>query len=499
MNPNLQTRLAVLRTLPSLPAAALRVIDLAGNPEADMTATAAAVGTDPALAAKILRIANSAMYGKTRKTDNLRQALTLLGLNATLTLALGFSLSHVLRSSLGHGIDRERIWRRSVLAAGACRTIATRLNIAKSEELLLCGLLQDIGMLAFADVAAAQYAPILAGAARHADLARAERAAFGCDHAQAGAWMAGAWGLPEYLEQAIFESDSASPTSRFNAVVALSGIVADIWLGPDPKAARAAAMTAASRLLGLEHDAFTEILVGVAEAIPEVSALFDIRLVDAEHAASILDHARELLVVRNLRQLDEAMRRREEADHLRDRARSLEERARRDALTGAYNRAHLDEVLQNEYAQAVQHGWPLSIAFFDLDDFKNINDRYGHLVGDEVLRQFAQLLMRGLRSRDIVARYGGEEFLVVMPGLHHVDANEVLQRLVAQVSGTPLAEADGDAIRVTVSAGLAATDEGAPATSVEALLREADRGLYAAKRSGRNRLVTAPPQESSAG
>jgi diguanylate cyclase (GGDEF)-like protein len=490
--------MAVLRTLPSLPAAALRVVELAGNPDADMTATAAAISVDPALTAKILRIANSPLYTNTRKTENLRQALTLLGLNATLTLALGFSLSHAFRSSLGRSIDRDMIWRRSVLSAGTCRLIATRLNLAHTEEAMLGGLLQDIGMLALADIAPESYAPLLAEAECHADLPALERKAYGCDHAEVGAWMAKAWGLPDYLEAALFESDSPSPTSRFNAVVAVSGIIADIWLRKDPRAARNDAQAAVERLLGLGHSDCAELLVGVAESIPDVSAMFDIHVVDAEHAASILDHARELLVIRNLRQLDDAMRRRDDDEHMHDHVRKLEEKARRDSLTGAYNRAHLDEMLRKEYSIAVEHGWPLSLAFFDLDDFKNINDRYGHLVGDEVLRQFAQLLMRSLRSRDIVARYGGEEFLIVLPGIDRDDASEVLQRVVSMVSTTPLAEVDGEVIKVTVSAGLAVADEHRRFASVEELLREADRALYSAKRNGRNRLVAQGDAESGA-
>src|SRR5690606_39925751 len=151
------------------------------------------------------------------------------------------------------------------------------------------------------------------------------------------------------------------------------------------------------------------LLAQMASAVDGFSALFDMRITQPLHLQAIIEQARELLVLRNLRQIQEATRARREVDASEERIRRLTKQSPRDPLTGVYNRLPLEDVLDREFAAAVSASQPLSIAFVDLDDFKQINDRHGHLVGDQVLRQFAQTLQRMLRSSDLVARYGGEE------------------------------------------------------------------------------------------
>jgi two-component system cell cycle response regulator len=160
-----------------------------------------------------------------------------------------------------------------------------------------------------------------------------------------------------------------------------------------------------------------------------------------------------------------------------------------DELTGLYNRryvlAHLEEVA------ARCNGAPVDTAvlMFDIDHFKNVNDQYGHPGGDDVLRQLAARALRGLRSVDLVARLGGEEFLVVMPETTLAAAMVVAERLRAAVAVEPfLLHGTGKKIPVTVSIGVAvAADTG---DTVDKLLNRADEALYAAKNSGRNRVVS---------
>ncbi|HMM24785.1 MAG TPA: GGDEF domain-containing protein, partial [Pseudoxanthomonas mexicana] len=150
--------------------------------------------------------------------------------------------------------------------------------------------------------------------------------------------------------------------------------------------------------------------------------------------------------------------------------------------------SQLEEVLEKEFDAATRHGWPLSIAFIDLDDFKQVNDRWGHLVGDEVLRNFAKALLRHVRSSDIVARYGGEEFLVVLPGIGEEAAAQVVRRILSEVSGVAMADVGGQPLHITFSAGLATQGALEQFRHVDDLLRAADEALYGAKREGRNRV-----------
>ncbi|GAA3442398.1 diguanylate cyclase [Planomonospora venezuelensis] len=173
----------------------------------------------------------------------------------------------------------------------------------------------------------------------------------------------------------------------------------------------------------------------------------------------------------------------------------LAEQAVRDALTGLYNRRHLMEVLRREVALAAAGGGPLSVALLDVDHFKQVNDGYGHGVGDEVLVRFAGLLSGQAGPRDVVARYGGEEFVVVFPGATGEQARARTEALRARVAGEA-ARIGGHDLHVTFSAGVAMLTGG---QGPDGLLHSADEALYAAKRGGRDRveLAAAPDGPSS--
>ena len=148
------------------------------------------------------------------------------------------------------------------------------------------------------------------------------------------------------------------------------------------------------------------------------------------------------------------------------------------------------EQLDRELERALRYGRPLTIAMADLDHFKNVNDRHGHLAGDSLLRRMSQILAGGLRSTDWIGRYGGEEFLLVLPETGMEGAAAVAEKIRDRVQGTLVPLDDGTPVHVTVSIGLASLDEAAHPSKVTArdLIAAADRSLYAAKNAGRNRV-----------
>lgn len=175
-----------------------------------------------------------------------------------------------------------------------------------------------------------------------------------------------------------------------------------------------------------------------------------------------------------------------QAERNRQNAERFRELAMRDALTGIYNRRYMDDLLETAVAEARQTRSPLSIAILDADFFKRINDEISHEAGDAVLRALASLLVATRPETDRVCRLGGEEFVVVMPNVPEAEAIsrcETLRRAVAEYPWAPLT----GSIPVTVSVGVTTAQQGR--TSPTALLSDADRNLYAAKRSGRNRVV----------
>lgn len=166
----------------------------------------------------------------------------------------------------------------------------------------------------------------------------------------------------------------------------------------------------------------------------------------------------------------------------------LERLAAVDPLTDAYNRRFGMTRLQEEFARAVRTGSPLGVLMLDIDHFKTVNDTWGHVIGDRVLRAVATAARRTLRNGDVLIRYGGEEFLILLPGADVTDITEVGERLRRAVREATVR--DGEAlIGVTVSLGAACCCTDTP--SPEALIARADRALYRAKDGGRNRLDAA--------
>ncbi len=165
----------------------------------------------------------------------------------------------------------------------------------------------------------------------------------------------------------------------------------------------------------------------------------------------------------------------------------LEEVARTDVLTGLHNRRAMTELLDAEVDRLGRAGGSSAVLLGDVDDFKRINDTYGHSVGDHVLRLVGDRLAAAVRRQDRVARWGGEEFLVLLPGCDLESGRRAAVRLLAAVSEPPL-EVDGHEIVVTLTFGVAAHATGC---TVDSMIRDADHALYAGKESGKNRVVRA--------
>lgn len=489
MQPELKAALNFCHNLPSPTGVALRVIELAQNPDTDISTAAQVISLDMALSTRILRVANSPLYATHRRAGNLQQALTILGLNTSLSLALGVSMLEGLRTAFPPTPLHERIWRHSIITALAARSLGQACGANRLDELLLSGLLQDIGVLALLHCASEQYLPLVEQNLEKDTLILAEREALGCDHAEVGAWLAHEWHLPDYLQKAIAQSPSpAHDKDTFNSCVKLSAVIAKIWFAEDPIVAMQNASAMIRQALQLDADSIDQILQNIDATLPEIAALFEVRIEKPAQLESIMQNAMELSALRNLRELQDIASARQHTDELENHARHLAEQAKRDALTGVYNRHQLDQTLDHEFESCLRHGWPLSIAFIDLDDFKHINDTHGHLVGDEVLRNFAHTIQRLLRSSDTIARYGGEEFLIVLPNTDETTAIQVIQRLLKETTDYAMAQKFDKALHITFSAGLATQDSKLPFKDVQSLIKAADEALYWSKHHGRNQV-----------
>ena len=170
---------------------------------------------------------------------------------------------------------------------------------------------------------------------------------------------------------------------------------------------------------------------------------------------------------------------------------ALEVLATHDPLTGLWNRRAIFEILKREIARSQRQGTPLAVILADVDRFKEINDTYGHLAGDQVLGEIARKMAARLRAYDSIGRFGGEEFMIVSPECHMAAPQTLAERIRASIEADPVRLGDRD-LGVTVSLGVAVGGPGG-ADLRDKLLRAADAALYRAKQEGRNRVLLAEP------
>ena len=167
-------------------------------------------------------------------------------------------------------------------------------------------------------------------------------------------------------------------------------------------------------------------------------------------------------------------------------AKTLFNRSITDHLTGVINRRYFLRTLEREWSFARRHEMALALAMLDLDHFKKVNDTYGHVIGDQVLVEFAHRVMGQIRREDFLARYGGEEFISLLPGTDKTGAFSLAERIRQQISKEPFVVDEQD-IPVSVSIGVVSFDtKDLGATTPETMLREVDKQLYRAKSNGRN-------------
>jgi len=182
------------------------------------------------------------------------------------------------------------------------------------------------------------------------------------------------------------------------------------------------------------------------------------------------------------------LRKKRYADRLRHNVQLSLEMAITDQLTGLHNRRYMSRHLDTLLSSAKKEAKPLAFVIMDIDFFKQVNDTYGHDIGDEVLKEFAKRIAANVRGLDLACRYGGEEFVVVMPDTDLAFAYSISERLRQSIETTPVKISRApNMLNITISIGIAKT-EGENDTA-QALLHRADQALYRAKRSGRNKVV----------
>ena len=288
------TLLEKCEDLPSPPGVADQIIHLSSDSNSNIDTLAEIVSYDPALSAKILRIANSSLYARRTKTENIQQAVVMFGWEGTLNLALSFSLVGGMRDD-GDGLDYSFFWKRSLASAVACRCLAGATGYAKKEELFLPGLLQDIGMLAIDKVHPNLYSGIRTKQHDHQSLINFEQDKLGFDHAAVGAWLLNKWDIPEKITELVLTShgDYSSQIQEehkfYAKCVGFAGVLADCICCDHTEEGYLKEADTAEKEFGINILDFMNLIGTITKEFLETANLFDVEIDDPDMLETVAE------------------------------------------------------------------------------------------------------------------------------------------------------------------------------------------------------------------
>lgn len=502
----MDSKLQRLSQLPSLPTVAVQLLNMFSDPEVSISDVVYVLQMDPALSGKILKAANTSRFGMKRPVCDLQRAVVLLGKKSVMALALGFSLAEASMSRSPHANLYSDFWFQSLVRGCAASLLAERYTNVDAAESFTIGLLARIGRLAMLGSDRERFIACIEKANETgAPLDEIEAQCASITSRQVTLYLVREWKLPLHCLDAINDMNASMDEACANRVpgavdltdiLRIASALADFFSGENRGLAIAKAYELCCSILGMTEEQVNDLVDRVREALDRHSALFAVDMAKVGSPMELLSQAMSQLSVLAA---SAAMNRddppsgyanheiQEENGRLRKRVMELTASTMTDPLTSLYNRAYLNQYLNDRTLRAIEQGSPVGVLFLDVDYFKQVNDNHGHLVGDEVLKLVSQLIRESVREGDVVSRYGGEEFVVLTAAQ---DATALARRAEAirqRIESTPLIT--GDVIlRVTASVGgcIATPTQILPDFSSR-ILESADAAMYRSKRAGRNR------------
>ncbi len=493
MQSDLLERLKSADQLPTAPGVALRIVELNRQDDVDIDELSKLLGQDPVLAARVIRTANSGMFGMPREVTSLRQAILVLGLRTVNLLALSFSVISVSSGRAGRLFSYPRFWTHTACMTKGMRLIAQRLKPALADEAFLAGLLARFGQLVLAECAAEDYNHVLEQVeATGVPLSEAEFERLGTTHMRFGGELLDSWGLPrdvclaisqsEELEELSEENTVARQLARFSAFATRCG---EILTGEAVEHRVTELLQIGEHLLQFDRETCNGVLTEIQEALPAVAETLGLDIQDDAHVLVIRQRATELLLRESLALQHQVETVSHEMGQLEKQKRALEERATKDALTGLRNRGYFDDSLASALQNLREGEGGLGLLLIDIDHFKSVNDQYGHAAGDEMLKQTARAIEAACGSDAVCCRYGGEEFTVIVRQTNR-DALEACGQRIRESIAARKIEVSESEVRRTASIGGCVVSAGTSVPSQAAVIEAADRALYSVKNGGRD-------------
>lgn len=497
-------------TLPTIPAVAVQLLEAFSDPDAPISAIVDIVKTDPAITAKLLKAANSPRYGGNNRIESLDRAVVWLGKHTVSCLALSFTLVDSAQQTGAFGAYFKELWLQSVIQALAMDWLAKRYQPDAQGAAFVAGLLADVGRLALMRDDPSAYASLMDRARQeHRPIEEFELEELGKVHSEVSAELLDGWSLPDSIISAA--RYHALPTEPLLAMgdrddfaqigaANVASATAAFLTGFCPADSFDRLQTLLTRLYDFSDEQIDEYITAIREHLSETSELFSTDVSQMPSTSELLAAAVEQLAHVSLRAADsvrpageDAEQLEKENEQLRDKINELEKRTSTDPLTRVYNREYFCSRLQQRLEKCGGSWLQLAVLFVDADKFKSVNDTYGHLVGDEVLKTIAGLVQSTLRDTDVVARYGGEEFVALLDSPDTAHVKLIAERIRERIAEATIRCGEHE-LSVTVSIG-GVYVAGVPQHEIDSgfgtrLLDLADKAMYEAKQNGRNRVIT---------
>jgi len=501
-----ETLAAVLSSdeLPTLPTVASEIITLTAREDTTLADIANLVSKDTALSVKILKVSNSAFYSFAQQISSINQAVSILGINAVRSLVLSFSFLSMKGGKKKVHFNFEQFWKNSLACAVASKLILERVKGADTEEIFICGLLQNLGELIVAITFPEEYEAVLAKITEgQYDALNAEEDTFGTSHPTIGYEVAKNWGFPEVLLLPILYHHDPLQYKGGNKKIEvtckasyLSDLLVAILYSDKPQDFHNRFRKEAKKLLGLTNEDLDHILGEVHIQVDHAGEYFGLRIKNTKSIQEILQEANIRLSLINLdfdQMNQELIKAKMELEtltsELKEKNELLGNLANVNGLTEIYNHRYFQNSLDNEINRALRNETEISLLLIDIDLFKRFNDTYGHQVGDFILKEFSAVLKKDIRKYDTLARYGGEEFTIILPDTSAEEACAVAEKLRSTVDDYVFRDPQTN-YHITASFGVSTARPVTDDTFFKGdFIKMADTALYQAKEDGRNRVA----------
>jgi diguanylate cyclase (GGDEF)-like protein len=475
--------------LPTLPGIAIRILEAVQKEEPDLKEIGNIISMDPPLSAEVLKIINSAFYGLPSKVTSVFHAINLLGINTVKNLALSFTLVKNFRVEALEAFDHTLFWKDSLIGAVATKLLAEKILPEYSEDAFFLGLLHNIGILTLLQCMPKQYSLVLKEL-ESTDYAyhEAEDQILGFNHMTVGEYLVKTWGLPETFYKPIGShhlpgelSTADEEIGKLTKILHLAALYIDFFNLSDTSLTLGLIDEWSNKHGFADQINIDEIGIEIHEQTQSIFPLFEINLKEANDYTQILETSRKEMINISSDLITRILEQKNEIEILR-------KQVTRDAMTQLHNYQHFYEVLHKEIYRSVRYKSALSLIIADIDNFKAVNDTYGHLAGDRAIKSVADCLKRSLRASDHVARYGGEEFAIILPETPMEGAVVVAERIRKEIESLKINYED-KAIALTLSFGVTSPPFGEQ-ISEEEFVKKADKALYQAKTKGKNRTCS---------